>query len=40
MKKDMVEKEVQIEEKNKEILKLRMQNEEMMQRFSRQSQPG
>ena len=40
MKKDMVEKELQIEEKNREILKLRMQNEEMMQRFSRQGQPG
>ena len=31
----MAEKDHQIEEKNREILKLRMQNEEMMQRISR-----
>ena len=35
MKKDMSEKEQVIEEKNREILKLRMQNEEIMQRYGR-----
>jgi len=35
MKKDMSEKEQIIEEKNREILKLRMQNEEIVQRYGR-----
>jgi len=37
MKKDMSEKEQLIEEKNREILKLRMQNEEIIQRYGRPS---